>query len=68
MVLRAKLVDGKKFMWDGCAYATPEDAKSAADAYGKSGFETTVTQEQNQHLVFTRRVVKETVVQGQATH
>ena len=65
MVLRARKFDGKKYMWDGCEYSGPEQARTAAEAYRKDGFETEPTLEQDRHVVYTRRVVKETVVEGQ---
>lgn len=65
MVVKARMIDGEKFMWDGRAYSSSEDAKSAADAYRMSGFSAAVMQAEDQHLVYTRRLVREAVAIAQ---
>lgn len=65
MVDKSKIFDGTKFMWDGRTY-TSEEAKSREEKYRKEGFETKIIQEENQHLVYTRKEVKEAVVEGPA--
>ncbi len=61
-----KTIDGKKFMWDGKEYSTSEEAGNVASEYEKSNFETRVLQEKDKHLVYTRRVVTEVVLEGEA--
>jgi len=56
---------GKKFMWDGCSYATREEAAPAQEAYLKDNFEVEVVEEEGKFLIYTRRVVKEVVVAAQ---
>ncbi len=57
--------DGKKFMWDGRPYASPDEAGHAGEAYQNDQFEIRVVEEEGQFLVYTRRVVKEVVVTAQ---
>ena len=59
-----KIITGKKFMWDGCDYPEKENAFEAAQKYKNDGFETEVLQEESKFFIFTRRVVKEVVVEG----
>ena len=63
----AKIINGKKFMWDGNDYPDKESASETAQKYKNDGFETEVFEEGNKYFVFTRRVVKEVVVEGQPT-
>jgi len=61
----AKVVDGKKFMWDGKTYNREQEAKEITSAYEKEGFETLMWEEEGKYFVYSRRVVKEVVVEGQ---
>ncbi len=54
----AREVAGKKFLWDGVAYSTRDDARQAMEAYTKDGFEVHMFLEQDKYLVYTRRSVK----------
>ena len=54
----ARIIDGKKFMWDGQPYDNREEASRAAESYQKENFETQVVEE-GRFLVYTRRTVKE---------
>lgn len=58
-----QIVDGKKFMWDGKQYETREVAEEVRSGYEKDGFETKIFDEDGKYLVYTRRVVKEIVVE-----
>ncbi len=62
----AKMHEGKKFMWDGRTYESEEKAKEIEENYRKDGFETLVIQEGNDSLVYTRKVVTEIVLEGEA--
>ncbi|MEW5937274.1 MAG: hypothetical protein AB1665_05600 [Candidatus Thermoplasmatota archaeon] len=66
MVEKSKVFEGKKFMWNGCTYASEVEARNAEDGYKRNGFETKIAQEENRHLVYTRRTVKEVRVEGPA--
>jgi len=50
--------DGKKFMWDGCNYATREEASTMQAACQSEGFEVRVVEEGGKFFVYTRRTVK----------
>ena len=64
MAVRAKIFDGKKFMWDGRVFANQAVSKTAEQTYQKNGFETRIMEEENQYFIYTRREVKEVVVEG----
>jgi hypothetical protein len=53
----AREVAGKKFMWDGVAYLTRDEARQAMEAYKQDGFEVHMFLEQDKYLVYTRRSV-----------
>jgi hypothetical protein len=63
----ARIINGKKFMWDGKDYPDKKSALDTAQKYKKDGFETEVFEEEKKYYVFTRRVVEEVVVEGQPT-
>ena len=52
----ARKVDGKKFMWDGGTYDSPEAAQKMMEDYAKDGFEVQMVEEGGQYLVYSRRV------------
>lgn len=60
-------INGKKFMWDGHDYPEKENALEAAQKYKNDGFETEVIEKGNKFFVFTRRVIKEVVIEGSST-
>lgn len=62
----AKVIDDKKFMWDGETYDTKEKAKEVMANYEKSKFETRIVEDAGKYLVYTRRVVTEIVLEGEA--
>ena len=64
--LNVKILDGKKFMWDGKTYDTEEEAREVISGYGKEGFETRMLEEEGKYLAYTRRVVTEVIVEGEA--
>jgi len=51
-------------MWDGQAYADEKQAREASQKYQADGFQTQLVGEENQFYVFTRREVKEVIVEG----
>ena len=63
----ARIIDGKKYMWDGSTYPDENSAKEAVQKYSEDGFETEVLKEDNNFYVFSRRVVEEVVVEGEPT-
>lgn len=62
-----KIINGKKFMWDGNEYPDKENASEITQKYKNDGFETEIFEEGNKYFVFTRRVVKEVVIEGSPT-
>ncbi len=62
----ARIVEGKKYVWDGQEYESKDAANTAASTYKNDGFETQVFEDQGKYLVYSRRVVKVVVVEGQA--
>ena len=62
----SKIIDGKKFMWDGIVYESKKEAEDTMQKYKNDGFEVELIEEEKQHLLYTRRVVTEIVVEGEA--
>lgn len=60
-----KIIDSKKFMWDGETYEGMDQAKIAEESYKKENFETMIIEEEGKPLVYTRREVKEIVLEGE---
>jgi hypothetical protein len=65
-MVKAKQIDGKKFMWDGRSYENEKDAKNIESGYSIEGFETRIVQEDGKYNVYTRRLVTEVVVEEEA--
>lgn len=65
MVDSYKIIESKKFMWDGKTYESQEDAQGVKESYESEGFDTEIIEEEDQYLLYTRRVVTEIVVEGQ---
>jgi len=63
----AKLVDGNKYMWNGQEYPDKGSAEQVRDTYLKDGFEVELFQEGSKHLVYSRRLVTEIVLDGEGT-
>ncbi len=62
----SKIINGKKFMWDGAVYESKKEAEDTMQKYKKDEFEVELIEEEKKHLLYTRRVVKEIVVEGEA--
>jgi len=60
-----RLIDRRKFMWDGEAYDSDAAAEAKRRDYEAQGFETQLVREEDKPLLYTRRVVKEVVVEGE---
>ncbi|MEW5937220.1 MAG: hypothetical protein AB1665_05315 [Candidatus Thermoplasmatota archaeon] len=59
-----RLIEGKKYMWDGSVYEDEAKAHETKREYEGNGFETALMQEEGRYLLYTRRVVKEVVVES----
>lgn len=55
----ARIVGGRKFMWDGRLYPSREDAEKARSTYEADAFETWTGEQDGTFLVYTRRAVKQ---------
>jgi len=55
----------KKFMWDGIDYPSKEEALEKIQEYKSKGFEVETFEESGKTYLYTRRVVKEIIVQDQ---
>jgi hypothetical protein len=65
MALKARIIDDKKFMWDGIEYEDEDKARIAEKEYIDKEFEVRMVKEEGKVLLFTRRVVTEIVLDGQ---
>ncbi|MGD8534726.1 MAG: hypothetical protein PVF66_02675 [Candidatus Aminicenantes bacterium] len=61
----SKIINGKKFMWDNVAYGSKKEAQDVMEKYKKDDFEVELVEEDNQFLLYTRRVVTEIVLEGE---
>jgi len=52
----ARKVEGKKFIWDGCAYDDPEQARQVMEGYAKEGFEVQMFEEEGRYFIYSRRL------------
>jgi hypothetical protein len=66
MVDNYKMIESKKFMWDGLTYETEKEAEETRSRYEGDGFEAELLEEAGKYLVYTRRVVTEIVLDGVA--
>ncbi len=60
------IVNGKKFMWDGVVYESKKEAEDTMRKYKNDNFEVELIEEEGKHLLYTRRVVTDIVVEGEA--
>jgi hypothetical protein len=56
--------NGKKFMWDGVGYSNREEASKKMQKYKADNFEVELHEEDGKPFLYTRRVVKEVIVQS----
>ncbi len=61
----AKLIDGKKFMWDGEVYESEKEAQEVKQKYADDNFEVELVEEENKYFLYTRREVTEIVLEGE---
>jgi hypothetical protein len=60
-----RFFDRRKFLWDGEAYDAAPAAEAKKGEYETQGFETQLVEEEGQVFLYTRRVVKEVVVEAE---
>ena len=56
MSLNYKIIDNKKYMWDGKTYDNEGDALNAAAQYKKDNFDVQLVQGEGEYYIYTRRV------------
>jgi hypothetical protein len=54
----ARMFEGKKFVWDSVTYESEDQARQAAESYEKDGFEVQLLSEEEQYLVYSRRIAE----------
>ena len=62
MAERARFFEGKKYMWDGVEYDDTKKADETGKQYREKGFDVQFRKEDKKVLVYTRRMVTETVL------
>lgn len=62
----SKIINDRKVMWDGVEYETEKDAQDAKKTYEDDDFEVELVEEEGKHFLYTRRVVTEIVLEGEA--
>ena len=65
-VEQARYVDKDKYMWDGAIYDTEEEAKSKQAEYEANEFQVQLVEQEGKYLLYTRIVVTEIVLEGEA--
>ena len=60
----ARILGGRKFMWDGTTFQSRAEAEEMLHKYQGDGFEVELVEEGGCNFLFTRRVVKEVVVES----
>lgn len=58
------VVEGKKLIWDGVDYTSGDEASKKIQTYKNDGFEVEALEENGKTFIYTRRVVKEVIVQN----
>ncbi len=58
------VTNGKKFMWDSIEYESREQSSKKLKKYKDDGFEVETVDEDGKTFLYTRRVIKEVVIQG----
>jgi hypothetical protein len=61
----SRMINGKKFMWDGVVYESKEKAQEVMEKYNNDGFQVEFIEEEQQYLLYTRRVVTKIVLEGE---
>ncbi len=62
----SKIINGKKVMWDGVVYETETEAQEVKQKYEEDDFEVELVAEENQYLLYTRRLVTDIVLEDEA--
>ncbi|NIM49732.1 MAG: hypothetical protein GTO22_10895 [Gemmatimonadales bacterium] len=60
----SKVIDGRRYMWDGEDYASESAAGEKMANYRNDGFDTQLVEEDGRYFVYTRRVVADVPPEG----
>lgn len=55
MTANYKIIDNKKYMWDGKFHEGKDAAHDAAEEYKKASFAVEIIEEEGKYLLYTRR-------------
>lgn len=61
MPVNYRVIDNRKYMWDGKIYENEGEALNAASGYKKDNFDVQLIQEDGKYLIYTRRVAASTI-------
>lgn len=50
-----RIIENRKYMWDGKIYENEEDALNAGAEYGKNNFDFQLIHEEGDYFLYTRR-------------
>jgi len=65
-VEEVKHLENEKYMWDGAIYDTEEEAENKKAEYQEKDFQVQLFEQEDKYLLYTRRVVTEIVLEGEA--
>ncbi|NQT84592.1 hypothetical protein HQ563_16355 [bacterium] len=65
-VEEVKHLENEKYMWDGAIYDTEEEAENKKAEYQEKDFQVQLFEQEGKYLLYTRRVVTEIVLEGEA--
>ena len=60
MPVNYRVIDSRKYMWDGKTYENEDKALNAASGYKKDNFDVQLIPEDGKYLIYTRRVASAT--------
>jgi hypothetical protein len=60
----SRVIEGKKYMWDGVERADETEAAAVLERYQSMGFDTMLVEEDQRFFLFTRRLVAAVTVEG----
>ena len=58
-----RMVNGRKYVWDGQASLSKEAGEQVVSRYRSEGFETEMVEEEGKFFAYTRREVKKAAVE-----
>ena len=61
MTVNFRIIENKKYMWDGRLFDDEGEALNVAASYKKDGFEVQLFDEEGKRLIYTRRIASATV-------